>query len=252
MTGYRRHPYAYLQQTFVMPGIIKTGDVVADCHCMAPGYLKRQIEATLANLGLASLDLYYLHNPETQLDQVSRDEFLKRVGAAFEVLEEAVRQGKVRAYGTATWNAYRSRAGSRGHLSLESLVGVAREVGGADHHFKVIRVPYNLGMPEALAEQTQQINGKTVSLLEAAKVLGVYVVSSASILQGQLTWGLPSKLQEVLGEQTDAQRAIQFVRSTPGLGTALVGMKRVEHVRENLAVARHAPLAPAQCSAIFA
>lgn len=247
-----RDPYAYLQQTFVLPGIIKTGDVVADCHCMAPGYLKHQIETSLANLGLESLDLYYLHNPETQLDQVSADEFLKRVRAAFEVLEEAVRQGKLRAYGTATWNGYRSRAGSPGHLSLESLVDVAREVGGADHRFKVIQVPYNLGMPEALAEQTQQINGTTVSLLEAAKVLEVYVMSSATILQGQLAKGLPSKLQTILGEQTDAQRAIQFVRSTPGLGTALVGMKRIAHVRENLAVARHAPLAPAQFSAIFA
>jgi len=246
-----RDPYAYLQQTFVMPGIIKMTDVVADCHCMTPAYLRHQLEASLANLGLSCVDLYYLHNPETQLDQVPEDEFLGRVRAAFEALEEAAAQGKLRIYGTATWNGYRSKPGSRGHLSLEAMVRMAREVGGDDHRFKVIQLPYNLGMPEALAEQTQQINGKTVSLLEAAKALGVYVMSSASILQGQLTRGLPSKLQTALGEQTDAQRAIQFVRSTPGLGTALVGMKRAEHVRENLAVARRAPLTPAQFSTIF-
>lgn len=246
-----RDPYAYLQQTFVMPGIIKTAEVVADCHCMTPAYLRHQLDWSLANLGLSCLDVYYVHNPETQLDQVSPDEFLTRMRAAFEALEQAVGEGKVRVYGTATWNGYRTRPGLRGHLSLQTLVSLAQEVGGQDHHFRVIQLPYNLGMPEALSEQTQQVNGQPVSVLEAAKALGVYVMSSASILQGQLSRGLPAQIQAALGAQTDAQRAIQFVRSTPGLGTALVGMKRAEHVRDNLAVARSAPLGLQQFAKIF-
>jgi aryl-alcohol dehydrogenase-like predicted oxidoreductase len=36
------------------------------------------------------------------------------------------------------------------------------------------------------------------------------------------------------GLTTDAQRALHFARSTPGIGTALVGMKDVGHVEENL------------------
>ncbi|MBI4402470.1 MAG: aldo/keto reductase [Nitrospirae bacterium] len=246
-----RDTYAYLQQTFVMPGIIKTTDVVADCHCMTPAYLRHQLDASLTNLGLACLDVYYLHNPETQLDAVSRDEFMTRVRAAFETLEQAVAEGKLRCYGTATWNGYRSRPGSGGHLSLEALVNVAKDMGGKDHHFKVIQLPYNLGMPEALTQQTQTLNGSAVSLLEAAKVLDVYVMSSASILQGQLSRGLPSGVTEVLGDGTDAQRSIQFVRSTPGMGTALVGMKQAAHVRDNLAVARRAPLTPGQFTTLF-
>ena len=35
------------------------------------------------------------------------------------------------------------------------------------------------------------------------------------------------------------------------LGTALVGMKQVEHVRDNLTVARHAPLHPDQFTKLF-
>jgi len=246
-----RDPRAYLQKTFVMPGIIKTTDVVADCHCMTPGYLRNQLEVSLANLGISCIDVYYLHNPETQLDAVSPGEFLQRIRTAFEALEEAVSAGKLRVYGTATWTGFRCKSGTRGHLSLEALVHVAREVGGPNHHFKVIQVPYNLGMPEALAEQTQLVSGRAVSLLEAARALGIYVVSSATVLHGQLCRGLPDRLQTVLGEQTDAQRAIQFARSTPGLGTALIGMKRLEHVRENLAVARRAPLALSQFTTIF-
>jgi aryl-alcohol dehydrogenase-like predicted oxidoreductase len=54
---------------------------------------------------------------------------------------------------------------------------------------------------------------------------------------------LPQEVREPLGGlATDAQTAIQFVRSTPGITTALVGMSRVAHVEENLQLARIAPV----------
>ncbi|MGH7232107.1 MAG: aldo/keto reductase [Nitrospiraceae bacterium] len=242
---------AYLQKTFVKPGIITTRDVVADCHCMTPAYLRHQLDASLANLGLSCVDVYCLHNPETQLDHVSQSDFLTRMREAFTVLEGAAAQGKLRMYGTATWNGYRASLGSQGHLSLERLADLAREVGGKGHHFKVIQLPYNLGMPEALAQQTQMLKGSKVSVLEAAKALDLYVMASATILQGQLDGSLPDDVREVLGQDTDAQRSIQFVRSTPGLGTALVGMKQADHVRDNLAVAGRAPLAPDEFAKLF-
>jgi aryl-alcohol dehydrogenase-like predicted oxidoreductase len=46
--------------------------------------------------------------------------------------------------------------------------------------------------------------------------------------------GLPQFIGEALGLHSDSERAIQFVRSTPGISTALVGMSRAEHVRANL------------------
>jgi aryl-alcohol dehydrogenase-like predicted oxidoreductase len=241
-----RDGYAYMQKTFVMPGILIPSDVVADCHCMTPTYLRHQIDASLANLDLACLDLYYLHNPEIQLEHVSRDEFMARMRAAFTVLEEAVAQGKLRLYGTATWEGYRVPAQAKGHLSLEALVRLAEDVGGKAHHFKVIQLPYNLGMLEALVEKTQNLNGSAASLLAAAKALGIYVMVSGPILQGRLARGLPTELHQVLGGGTDAQRSLQFVRSTPGVGTALVGMKQAAHVRDNLALAQREPLLPEQ------
>jgi aryl-alcohol dehydrogenase-like predicted oxidoreductase len=67
-------------------------------------------------------------------------------------------------------------------------------------------------------------------------------MASASVYQGHLTRGLPAVLAEVLaGPETDAQRALQFVRSTPGITVALVGMKQRAHVEENLALARVPP-----------
>jgi aryl-alcohol dehydrogenase-like predicted oxidoreductase len=77
-------------------------------------------------------------------------------------------------------------------------------------------------------------------------------MASASVMQGQLTQKLPAELAALLpGLQTDAQRSIQFVRSTPGVGTALVGMKSVAHVDENADVARVPPLGGDQVKRLF-
>jgi len=42
------------------------------------------------------------------------------------------------------------------------------------------------------------------------------------------------------------------VRSTPGVRTALIGMKQVSHVEENLATARVPPLGTTQFARLFA
>jgi aryl-alcohol dehydrogenase-like predicted oxidoreductase len=57
--------------------------------------------------------------------------------------------------------------------------------------------------------------------------------------------------QMFLGLHTDAQRAIQFARSTPGISSALVGMRQVAHVVENLAISRIPPLASADYRRLF-
>jgi aryl-alcohol dehydrogenase-like predicted oxidoreductase len=71
-------------------------------------------------------------------------------------------------------------------------------------------------------------------------------------LQGQLSRNLPPIVVETFtGLDTDAQRALQFVRSTPGVTTALVGMKQQKHVEENLQTARVPPAPWEQYSKLF-
>ncbi len=243
---------AYVLETYIRPGILKPEDVVAGCHAMTPRYLTDQLERSRKNLGLATIDVYYLHNPETQLSEIPRPEFLRRMRASFEMLESAHAAGAIRWYGTATWNGYRQPPDAPDYLSLPELVELAREVAGEGHHFRVLQVPFNLAMPEAFTHRNQPVGQERVSLLEAARHFGLYVMASASIYQGQLTRRLPSILSESLaGLETDAQRALQFVRSTPGLGTALVGMKRTAHVEENLGVARIPPAPPEDYLRLF-
>ena len=234
----------YVEETFVKPGIASFEDFVAGSHCLTPRYLQNQLEQSLGNMKLECTDVYYIHNPESQLGQVSETEFYRRLRAAFAALEEARGAGRLKFYGVATWNGFRVPPGSSGYHSLERMVAVAREVGGDSHGFRFIQLPFNLAMPEALTLRNQTLSSHQVSTLEAAAGLGVTVISSASIFQGKVAQGLPQDLRETLGSlATDAQSALQFVRSAPGICTALVGMSTLEHVEDNLQLAGVEPLA---------
>ena len=243
---------SYFNETFVKPGVATASDLAAGCHCMTPTYLMNQLDESRKNLGLDCIDIYYVHNPETQLAQVPREEFNDRLQKAFEALEGAVAARKIRMYGVATWNAFRSDAGTKDFMPLAETVEIARRAGGADHHFKVIQLPLNLGMVEALTKRNHTLQGEQLSTLEAAQALGITVMCSAAIYQGQLAKNLPPLIGEVFdGLSTDAQRSLQFVRSTPGVTTALVGMKQIPHVEENLKTAEISPALWEQYARLF-
>jgi aryl-alcohol dehydrogenase-like predicted oxidoreductase len=236
-----RDPGEYFAHEFVERGIFRMEDVAAGCHCMAPPYLEDQLERSRHNLGVDCIDVLYLHNPETQLSEISRDEFRNRLRAAFRFLESAVAAGKIRMYGLATWNAFRQEAQASDFMSLADEVALAREVAGETHHFRFVQLPFNLAMPEALSRANQLANGRTVAMVQAARMLGITLVSSAALLQGQLARNLPSFVRSALGLASDLQCALQFARSAPGITTALVGMSRAEHVRSNLELVRIPP-----------
>ena len=246
-----RHYPTYVEDTYIKPGILRKEELVNGVHCMAPRYLADQIERSRNNLGLDTIDLYYLHNPESGMEGLSTDEFERRIRGAFEALEVAVTEGKIANYGTATWHGYRKPPGVTPHHSLERFVAIAREVGGDHHHFRFVQLPYNLAFIEAFATPTQPLSGKLVPLLQAAASLGLTVMASAPLLQGQLVERLPDHVRIALGDGTDAQRAVQFARSTPGITTALVGMKSVIHVEQIAEVARSPKVAAETIRELF-
>jgi aryl-alcohol dehydrogenase-like predicted oxidoreductase len=207
-------------------------------HCMSPVFLGDQIERSRRNLRLETIDIYYLHNPEIQLTFMEMPVFMNCIRAAFEQLEHAVSSGFIRYYGTATWHGFRA-----GALSLRRLVAAARQVAGDSHHFRFVELPFNLGMTEALTDQVDA--GATV--LDVAAELGITVIASASLFRARLSKGL----RMLLGQDSDVQRAIQFVRSTPGISSALVGMRDMMHVKENLAVSRTPPLTSSDYQQLF-
>jgi aryl-alcohol dehydrogenase-like predicted oxidoreductase len=242
-----RDVQAYIEEAFVRPGIAKLDDFVGGSHCMTPAFLGNQMQQSLGNMDVDCVDVYYIHNPESQLGFVEPAAFYSRLRTAFAFLEQARAAGNIGAYGLATWNGFRVAPLSPQYHSLSRIVELAKEAGGDSHGFRFIQLPFNLGMPEALVLRNQTVGDtdEPVSTIEAAAALGVTVVSSASILQGRVARGLPETVRGPLGSlATDAQTAIQFVRSTPGITTALVGMSSRAHVEENLQLVRVEALHP--------
>lgn len=245
-------PESYFYEQVIETGLAKAEDVAADCHVISPAYLKRQIALSRKNLGVETIDLYYVHNPETQLSRVSRDEFRRRLCDAFRALEDAVAQGAIGAYGVATWNAFRVGGESREALALEEVLAAAAEAGGEAHHFRALQLPFNFAMTEALTSPTQKLAGRSVPVLRAASEHDLLVFASASLLQGQLTEGVPEEITRHFSRlKTDAQRALQFVRSTPGITSALVGMSQPRHVAEDTGTLAVPPLTIEEYQAIF-
>src|SRR3569832_1426889 len=145
-----RNVREYVNETFVKPGIASFDDIVGGSHCMTPAFLQSQLDQSLRNMGIECVDVYYIHNPEPQLGHVSEDEFYHRLKLAFERLEENRSHGKLAHYGVATWNGFRTPPNSGGHHSLARMVELAREVGGEQHGFHFIQLPFNAAMPEGL------------------------------------------------------------------------------------------------------
>jgi len=249
--GMPSDPNEYFFREYIQPGIFDPKEIVAGSHCMTPRFLENQLSRSLKNLGVECVDVYYLHNPETQLAEVSRPDFLERVRDAFIYLESAASAGKIQFYGMATWNGFRQEAKARDAMQLGELVQLARDIAGDKHRFRFVQLPFNLAMTEALTVGNQSLSGRDKTVMEAASELDVTLIASASLLQGQVARNLPPFVGEALGLKNDAERALQFVRSSPGITTALVGMSRVEHVEANARLVGAAPATVDQFSKLF-
>lgn len=230
---------AYVRREFVDTEIVRADEIVGGGHSLAPRFIRYCVAKSRQNLGLRAIDLYYIHNPEQQLGSVSGEELYGRLEAAFSVLEEAAARGEIVHYGVATWDGLRTAPDQAGHLSLERVVEAARRVGGAGHRLRGVQLPVNLAMSEAVRAPTQLVNGRPLTVLQAAAELELAVIGSATLMQARLTTGLPPAVRDHFRAlETDAQRAIAFARTIDGLTSSLVGMKSAAHVDENLGAAR--------------
>lgn len=244
-------PNRYFFKEYIQKGVFTAKDIAAGCHCVTPAYLQNQLARSLKNLGLDCIDVYYLHNPETQLAELARPDFLKRVREAFVFLESTAARGHIQFYGMATWNGFRQAKSARDALQLSELVAIAKEIAGDKHRFRFVQLPFNLAMTEALTLGNQDVAGDEKTIMEAASELGITLVGSASLLQGQVAQNLPAFVAEAFGLDNDAERALQFARSAPGITTALVGMSRTAHVEANAKLVTAPPAGLEEFSKLF-
>ncbi|MFN4012572.1 MAG: aldo/keto reductase [Aquificaceae bacterium] len=244
-------PKEYFYENFIYTGIVDQRQMSPQGHYLSASFINWCLEKSLENMKTSYIDIYFLHNPEEQLNFVSREAFNRKIRECFEYLEEEVKKGRIKYYGLATWFGFRVSPASRQYLNLKELVSIAQEVSGQDHHFRFIQLPYNLGMPEAYTMKNQEIEGEKLSTIEACQRLGLYVYTSASIYQGRVIGRVPKELKEKLKVDSDVLASLQFVLSTPGVGTALVGMSKMEHLKENLKILKIPRLEKEEFSRLF-
>ncbi|MFB6308094.1 MAG: aldo/keto reductase, partial [Haloarculaceae archaeon] len=248
-------PGEYVREEYIEPGIVDEADLVRGQHCIAPDFIEEQLDRSLSNLGLDTVDLYYVHNPETQLEANSREAVYDQLEATFRRLEERAAAGDINHYGVATWEAFRVPEGDDAYLSLPEIVERARAAsdaaGTAATHLRAIQLPFNVRMADAFTVEAHEGPEGRQSALWFAHEAGLAVFTSASIMQGRLAAGLPEDVAARLSGETSAQRAINFARSAPGVTCSLVGMGSPEHVEENVAAGRHEPLGASAFDAVF-
>ncbi|MHA1769751.1 MAG: aldo/keto reductase family protein [Candidatus Thorarchaeota archaeon] len=189
------------------------------------------IDGTLSRLNLDYIDIYYLH----------RYDYTTPLKETVSVMDDLIRSGKVRYWGTSVWTA----------AQLERANAVAKELGA---HKPIVEQPmYNMLsryieleiMPVA---QTHGMGFTVWSPLAQGLLTGKYNEgipdgsrgSRSDSIKKRLTPDLISKLKK-LGEIAESldltmgQLALAWILRRKEVSAAIVGATRPEHVIENVA-----------------
>jgi aryl-alcohol dehydrogenase-like predicted oxidoreductase len=231
----------YMHKMYISQGIIDSKDISSGYNVLNPNYIRKCIDKSLTNMQLDTIDLVYIHNAyESWFQDISRSEFNEKIRRVFQVYEENRSQNKIRYYGMATWTCFRLPRNEEGYLSLEDMVRIAEDVAGKDHGFRFIQLPYNLAYREAYSLRNQTVNSDNdLTILEACKKLNIGVFTSVPLLQAKL---FDVKIPDYLGIDNQLLKIVQITRSTPNVIAPLLGQKKLNHVKENIELAKVAPL----------
>ncbi|RHX89680.1 aldo/keto reductase [Leptospira stimsonii] len=125
-------------------------------HCIHPAFLEDQLIRSLKRLGLETVDVFLLHNPEYFLMDrekhnvpkiKAKEEYYKRVKNAFLFLEEKRKEGKIQFYGISS-NTFPENPEKYTATSLlkvlEIAIEVQTELGLEESGFAVVQFPANL------------------------------------------------------------------------------------------------------------
>lgn len=234
--------WEYIQRMYISPGIIKAEDISSGYNVLKPAYIEKCIERSRFNLKLDTLDLVYIHNAfESWHQDVNKNKFFDMLSKVFEVYEKFRSKNKIRYYGMATWTCFRVDEENKEYLSLNEVYNIAKSIGGVDHGFRFIQLPYNLAYSEALFLKNQNVgNEKKLTILEAAKRLKIGVFSSVPLLQGKL---IKTTIPDYSDGLTDPiMKLVQIIRSSPSVIAPLIGQKKMDHVKKNNKISEIRPL----------
>ena len=283
--------------TTVNGGIFPHNEIIGGIHCINPICLNISIAISRQNLGIQTIDLYYLNNAaEKQLGTITQQEFKNRLKESFSFLETQRKLNFIRFYGMASETSFTSDPNNILHIKLSDIIEIAKSVGGENHGFRYVQIPVSATIP--YAAMIPQYNGNNIngnkgiengngnkfngnengnSFLQLAGLFNISVMSCTSIGGGDYKslqiaetlyhscihkdsiWALElnNKMIDITTKHngkmkgsnkkslhlSPAGKSLLITRSTYGITTALVGMKQINHVNENVNIL-NLPLIP--------
>ena len=222
---------SYLEDRYHSLSEVPSGALVLGRHCLDRRFIAECLETSVTRLNGIHLRRVLVHNPETQLLECTREEFERRLTDAFDVLEQSVRRGKIGGYGVATWMALLVEPDHDYHVSLESMVDLARRVGGSRHGFRTVMFPLNPSLPDAVLHNSQIVGGSNLSALEAAKRLGLEVHVASPFGQGPRSQEAKRACAELL----------PLMCSEPSIDRVFATMWASRHLAENIRISSATP-----------
>ncbi|WP_455380653.1 aldo/keto reductase [Acidihalobacter prosperus] len=242
---------AWFNREIVETGMGTADDLAKGIHLLSPTYINYQLELSRHLMGVETLDAFLVDQPEVHTPEIGKEAMHQKLADVFEVLERAVQEKRLRFYGMSTFEALRVETDDPIFTSMAAMLGLAeraaQKITGdehARHHFKIITLPFNQVMSEGFTRfNTATGKGNIASPLQAAYQLELYVMASHTLFKGHLAQQSLGLVSDRLSELSNAARqAMQFNRSTPGLGTSLVGISTSEHLDDMLATAKTRPI----------
>ncbi len=239
-------------------------------YSLDPEFILDQLDRSLGRLGVECLDVFLIHNPEYMLKAYehnnipidkAREDFYAQLSRCFSALEDAVAQGRLRAYGVSS-NTLGATSDDPSAVSLQRLLDAARSV-SSNHSFKVVQCPLNWIEVNPIAVESADDEDNTLTLARKSGI-GVLInrpfnamqdgglirltrptinpaeVSDDSQRKGLQNWSrLSADLERLAREYItapgyDEAPLSQLVLSTlmwqPGVSSVLCGMRRREYV----------------------
>src|SRR5215217_2301594 len=231
----------YMQKMFISTEIIKPNDISSGYNVIQPKYIARCIDKSLANMHLkciVTLFMFIMPLKDGLKMLVEKNlctcyqrslKFMKNIVLLIKSSITEWQHGLVLGY-----------TGDREYLSLEEIVKLAEHVGGKQHGFRFIQLPYNLAYNEPIFLKNQDVESiKNLTILKAAERLNIGVFTSIPLFQSRL---LNAKIPDYAELTDQVEKLIQIIRSTPAVISPLIGQKKPEHVQQNIKIANIPPL----------
>jgi aryl-alcohol dehydrogenase-like predicted oxidoreductase len=213
----------------------KTPYLDADRNLLTPQAVEANIETSLRELGLETIDIYFIHGLRLPYYRDCRERFLP-------VLERARQAGKIRFIGVTEAFETDTR-----HEMLQQAV--------QDDDWDVVMVGFNLINPSArerVLAFTRQRGIGTLGMFAVRRALiddtWLRILLQRLAAEGTVDPDLPDApdLMESLGlrgvSETLSEAAYRFCADEPGMDCVLSGTSSADHLRQNLAAVQRGPL----------